>query len=156
MLFTHSISLSEDYRDLLTLCLFVCLLPQPENIMLLDRNILLPRIKLIDFGLAHHIEPGADFKDIFGTPEFVGKCFFCPSSSFCLLVRPDAVCDAGFCGVYFQLQRLSTMSNWDWRQICGKNPLTLIALSTPGCSASLWINLFVVFHRSIGVITYVL
>lgn len=41
--------------------------------MLLDRNIHLPRIKLIDFGLAHKIEAGADFKNIFGTPEFVGK-----------------------------------------------------------------------------------
>ncbi|XP_035498943.2 death-associated protein kinase 2 isoform X1 [Scophthalmus maximus] len=44
---------------------------KPENIMLLDRNIPLPRIKLIDFGLAHKIEAGADFKNIFGTPEFV-------------------------------------------------------------------------------------
>ena len=45
---------------------------QPENIMLLDRNVTLPRIKVIDFGLAHQIEAGADFKNIFGTPEFVG------------------------------------------------------------------------------------
>ncbi|XP_068169931.1 death-associated protein kinase 2 isoform X1 [Antennarius striatus] len=44
---------------------------KPENIMLLDRNVALPRIKLIDFGLAHKIEAGADFKNIFGTPEFV-------------------------------------------------------------------------------------
>ncbi|RVE71822.1 hypothetical protein OJAV_G00055610 [Oryzias javanicus] len=44
---------------------------KPENIMLLDRNASLPRIKLIDFGLAHQIEAGADFKNIFGTPEFV-------------------------------------------------------------------------------------
>lgn len=43
--------------------------------MLLDRNLRLPRIKIIDFGLAHKIEAGADFKNIFGTPEFVGKCF---------------------------------------------------------------------------------
>lgn len=41
--------------------------------MLLDRNVHLPRIKLIDFGLAHKIEAGVDFKNIFGTPEFVGK-----------------------------------------------------------------------------------
>ena len=46
---------------------------QPENIMLLDKNVPLPRIKLIDFGLAHKIEAGAEFKNIFGTPEFVGK-----------------------------------------------------------------------------------
>ncbi|XP_013858893.1 death-associated protein kinase 2 [Austrofundulus limnaeus] len=44
---------------------------KPENIMLLDRSVPLPRIKIIDFGLAHKIEPGADFKNIFGTPEFV-------------------------------------------------------------------------------------
>ncbi|XP_072291362.1 death-associated protein kinase 2 [Eucyclogobius newberryi] len=44
---------------------------KPENIMLLDRNVPLPRIKIIDFGLAHRIEPGVDFKNIFGTPEFV-------------------------------------------------------------------------------------
>uniref|UniRef100_A0A3Q2NQ15 non-specific serine/threonine protein kinase n=2 Tax=Fundulus heteroclitus TaxID=8078 RepID=A0A3Q2NQ15_FUNHE len=44
---------------------------KPENIMLLDRSVPLPRIKVIDFGLAHKIQPGADFKNIFGTPEFV-------------------------------------------------------------------------------------
>ncbi|XP_028286499.1 death-associated protein kinase 2 isoform X1 [Parambassis ranga] len=44
---------------------------KPENIMLLDRNVPLPRIKLIDFGLAHKIEAAGDFKNIFGTPEFV-------------------------------------------------------------------------------------
>lgn len=42
--------------------------------MLLDRNVPLPRIKLIDFGLAHKIEAGVEFKNIFGTPEFVGEC----------------------------------------------------------------------------------
>uniref|UniRef100_A0A674M9M6 non-specific serine/threonine protein kinase n=1 Tax=Takifugu rubripes TaxID=31033 RepID=A0A674M9M6_TAKRU len=44
---------------------------KPENIMLLDRNVPLPHIKLIDFGLAHKIEAGVEFKNIFGTPEFV-------------------------------------------------------------------------------------
>ncbi|XP_061917131.1 death-associated protein kinase 2 isoform X2 [Entelurus aequoreus] len=44
---------------------------KPENIMLLDRNVHRPRIKIIDFGLAHKMEDGSDFKDIFGTPEFV-------------------------------------------------------------------------------------
>lgn len=46
---------------------------QPENIMMLDKNVPLPRIKLIDFGLAHEIEAGVEFKNIFGTPEFVGE-----------------------------------------------------------------------------------
>ncbi|XP_061831147.1 death-associated protein kinase 2a isoform X2 [Nerophis lumbriciformis] len=44
---------------------------KPENIMLLDKKVPLPRIKLIDFGLAHKIEAGVEFKNIFGTPEFV-------------------------------------------------------------------------------------
>ncbi|XP_059801996.1 death-associated protein kinase 2 isoform X1 [Hypanus sabinus] len=43
---------------------------KPENIMLLDK-IPMPHIKLIDFGLAHKIEDGVEFKNIFGTPEFV-------------------------------------------------------------------------------------
>ncbi|KPP66080.1 death-associated protein kinase 1-like, partial [Scleropages formosus] len=44
---------------------------KPENIMLLNRTVPHPRIKLIDFGLAHKIDFGNDFKNIFGTPEFV-------------------------------------------------------------------------------------
>uniref|UniRef100_A0A7N9DIA5 non-specific serine/threonine protein kinase n=1 Tax=Macaca fascicularis TaxID=9541 RepID=A0A7N9DIA5_MACFA len=44
---------------------------KPENIMLLDKNIPIPHIKLIDFGLAHELEDGVEFKNIFGTPEFV-------------------------------------------------------------------------------------
>ncbi|XP_060642170.1 death-associated protein kinase 3 [Anolis sagrei] len=44
---------------------------KPENIMLLDKNVPSPRIKLIDFGIAHKIEAGTEFKNIFGTPEFV-------------------------------------------------------------------------------------
>uniref|UniRef100_A0A8C0Y125 Protein kinase domain-containing protein n=1 Tax=Castor canadensis TaxID=51338 RepID=A0A8C0Y125_CASCN len=44
---------------------------QPENIMLLDKSAPSPRIKLIDFGIAHKIEAGSEFKNIFGTPEFV-------------------------------------------------------------------------------------
>ncbi|XP_035246721.1 death-associated protein kinase 1-like isoform X2 [Anguilla anguilla] len=39
--------------------------------MLLNRTALHPRIKLIDFGLAHKIDFSNDFKNIFGTPEFV-------------------------------------------------------------------------------------
>ncbi|XP_058869971.1 death-associated protein kinase 3-like [Acipenser ruthenus] len=44
---------------------------KPENIMLLDKNVASPRIKLIDFGIAHQITAGNEFKNIFGTPEFV-------------------------------------------------------------------------------------
>ncbi|XP_019470658.2 death-associated protein kinase 1-like [Meleagris gallopavo] len=39
--------------------------------MLLDKNVPKPRIKIIDFGLAHRIDFGNEFKNIFGTPEFV-------------------------------------------------------------------------------------
>lgn len=49
---------------------------QPENIMLLDKNVPNPRIKLIDFGIAHQIKAGNEFKNIFGTPEFVGEITF--------------------------------------------------------------------------------
>uniref|UniRef100_A0A674PCM8 Death-associated protein kinase 1 n=1 Tax=Takifugu rubripes TaxID=31033 RepID=A0A674PCM8_TAKRU len=45
---------------------------KPENIMLLNRSVPHPRIKIIDFGLAHKIDFSNDFKNIFGTPEFVG------------------------------------------------------------------------------------
>lgn len=62
------------YNIILCCCQFLVLyFLQPENIMLLDKNVPLPRIKLIDFGLAHKIEAGVEFKNIFGTPEFVGK-----------------------------------------------------------------------------------
>ncbi|TSL47678.1 Death-associated protein kinase 3 [Bagarius yarrelli] len=47
------------------------ILDGPENIMLLDKNVPNPRIKLIDFGIAHQIKEGNEFKNIFGTPEFV-------------------------------------------------------------------------------------
>eukprot|EP00061_Rhincodon_typus_P015802 g43692.t1 len=53
----------------------------PENIMLLDKNVPNPRIKLIDFGIAHKIEDGNEFKNIFGTPEFVGHNLFCTLSN---------------------------------------------------------------------------
>lgn len=90
--------------------------------MLLDRNVPLPRIKVIDFGLAHKIEAGTDFKNIFGTPEFVGTFFkivylymyiyiymrfVCRVGHFKrrLCVWPGSVYDAGVYFVYFQLQR---------------------------------------------------
>ncbi|XP_053568995.1 death-associated protein kinase 3-like [Bombina bombina] len=44
---------------------------KPENIMLLDQSTPNPRIKLIDFGIAHKIQAANEFKNIFGTPEFV-------------------------------------------------------------------------------------
>ncbi|KAM9223851.1 LOW QUALITY PROTEIN: death-associated protein kinase 2 [Leptosomus discolor] len=44
---------------------------KPENIMLLDKHIPIPRIKLVDFSLAHKTEDRVEFKNIFGTPEFV-------------------------------------------------------------------------------------
>lgn len=54
---------------------------QPENIMLLDKNVPNPRIKLIDFGIAHQIKAGNEFKNIFGTPEFVGESLWSPKYS---------------------------------------------------------------------------
>ena len=55
--------------------------------MLLDKNVDLPRIKLIDFGLAHKMDQvGTDFKKIFGTPEFVGKYFKALRRTSCLCI----------------------------------------------------------------------
>jgi len=42
---------------------------QPENIMCLSRTG--NRIKIIDFGLARHYEPGVETRVMFGTPEFM-------------------------------------------------------------------------------------
>nr|XP_002126780.1 death-associated protein kinase 2-like isoform X1 [Ciona intestinalis] len=44
---------------------------KPENIMLYDKCEDPHRIKLIDFGLAHMIEPGQEYRNMHGTPEFV-------------------------------------------------------------------------------------
>lgn len=71
--------------------------------MLLDRNVPLPRIKLIDFGLAHKLEAGSDFKNIFGTPEFVGK--FAVWHFLRGGIGLSAACDAEVCAIYFQLRR---------------------------------------------------
>ena len=49
---------------------------QPENIMLLSKTIEPHRIKLIDFGLAQEITPGKEYKNMHGTPEFVGMSSF--------------------------------------------------------------------------------
>lgn len=74
--------------------------------MLLNRSVPHPRIKIIDFGLAHKIDFSNDFKNIFGTPEFVGgylwvslkslfpNPLFPPSFSMVLLWRAYA---AWFC-----------------------------------------------------------
>lgn len=57
--------------------------------MLLNRSVPHPRIKIIDFGLAHKIDFGNDFKNIFGTPEFVGEyvfIFVCAAEVLCWLI----------------------------------------------------------------------
>lgn len=90
---------------------------QPENIMLLDKNVPNPRIKLIDFGIAHQIKAGNEFKNIFGTPEFVGEIAFPSLLPNKRVVRPSRVCPrwqisqtlqrARYCGsslrIWFQL-----------------------------------------------------
>lgn len=57
--------------------------------MLLDKTIPIPHIKLIDFGLAHEIEDGVEFKNIFGTPEFVGEFGDCFSLNLALGLRRE-------------------------------------------------------------------
>lgn len=57
--------------------------------MLLNRTVPHPRIKLIDFGLAHKINFENDFKNIFGTPEFVGQypTFVCMFACVCMFLK---------------------------------------------------------------------
>ncbi|KAJ6652447.1 hypothetical protein lerEdw1_011565 [Lerista edwardsae] len=44
---------------------------KPENIMLSQRDVPHPRIKIIDFGLAQKLEEGAAFKSLCGTPQYI-------------------------------------------------------------------------------------
>ncbi|XP_047460549.1 death-associated protein kinase 2 [Mugil cephalus] len=44
---------------------------KPENIMLSDKVSPHPRIKLIDFGLAHLFRPGEEYKSTSGTPQYI-------------------------------------------------------------------------------------
>lgn len=48
------------------------LLPQPENIMLQEKDVPKPQIKIIDFGLAQQLEDGTTFKSLCGTPQYIG------------------------------------------------------------------------------------
>lgn len=45
---------------------------QPENIMLQEKHVPKPWIKIIDFGLAQHLEDGVTFKSLCGTPQYIG------------------------------------------------------------------------------------
>ncbi|KAM6395153.1 death-associated protein kinase 2-like [Rhynochetos jubatus] len=44
---------------------------KPENIMLRERDVPQPRIKIIDFGLAQRLEDGVTFKSLCGTPQYI-------------------------------------------------------------------------------------
>uniref|UniRef100_W5MKK4 Si:dkey-240h12.4 n=1 Tax=Lepisosteus oculatus TaxID=7918 RepID=W5MKK4_LEPOC len=45
---------------------------KPENIMLLDKVVPHPHIKLIDFGLAQRLDEAVEFKSLCGTPQYIG------------------------------------------------------------------------------------
>ncbi|KAM5126090.1 death-associated protein kinase 2-like isoform 1-T3 [Mantella aurantiaca] len=44
---------------------------KPENIMLLEKDVPHPKIKIIDFGLAQKIEDGTVYKSLCGTPQYI-------------------------------------------------------------------------------------
>ncbi|XP_009075712.1 PREDICTED: death-associated protein kinase 2-like, partial [Acanthisitta chloris] len=44
---------------------------KPENIMLQEKDVPKPRIKIIDFGLAQRLEDGVTFKSLCGTPQYI-------------------------------------------------------------------------------------
>ncbi|XP_072840237.2 uncharacterized protein LOC110081510 isoform X4 [Pogona vitticeps] len=45
---------------------------KPENIMLFQKDVPHPTIKIIDFGLAQKLEEGVTFKSLCGTPQYIG------------------------------------------------------------------------------------
>uniref|UniRef100_A0A8L0DSU2 Protein kinase domain-containing protein n=1 Tax=Oncorhynchus mykiss TaxID=8022 RepID=A0A8L0DSU2_ONCMY len=46
---------------------------KPENIMLADKMMPHPHIKIIDFGLAHRLKQGEEYRSLSGTPQYIGK-----------------------------------------------------------------------------------
>ncbi|XP_063213439.1 LOW QUALITY PROTEIN: death-associated protein kinase 2-like [Chroicocephalus ridibundus] len=44
---------------------------KPENIMLEEKDVPKPRIKIIDFGLAQHLRDGVTLKSLCGTPQYI-------------------------------------------------------------------------------------
>ncbi|KAM6434456.1 death-associated protein kinase 2-like isoform 3-T3 [Liasis olivaceus] len=44
---------------------------KPENVMLLQKDVPNPRIKIIDFGLAQKLEEGVAYKSLCGTPQYI-------------------------------------------------------------------------------------
>ncbi|KAI1901493.1 hypothetical protein AGOR_G00035000 [Albula goreensis] len=46
---------------------------KPENIMLSDKDIPLPNIKIIDFGLAQRLPEGGEYKSMCGTPQYIAS-----------------------------------------------------------------------------------
>uniref|UniRef100_A0A8B9DR61 Protein kinase domain-containing protein n=1 Tax=Anser cygnoides TaxID=8845 RepID=A0A8B9DR61_ANSCY len=53
---------------------------KPENIMLQDKDVPKPQIKIIDFGLAQKLEDGVTFKSLCGTPQYIGASGSSPTS----------------------------------------------------------------------------
>ncbi|KAG9278490.1 death-associated protein kinase 2 [Astyanax mexicanus] len=45
---------------------------KPENIMLSDKKVEHPEIKIIDFGLAQRLTPGEEYRSLCGTPQYIG------------------------------------------------------------------------------------
>ncbi|XP_061111700.1 death-associated protein kinase 2-like [Conger conger] len=45
---------------------------KPENIMLSEKDVPQPNIKIIDFGLAQRLPPGGEYRSIAGTPQYIG------------------------------------------------------------------------------------
>ncbi|KPP75504.1 hypothetical protein Z043_105243, partial [Scleropages formosus] len=44
---------------------------KPENIMLSDKDAPIPQIKIIDFGLAHRLTQGEEYRSQCGTPQYI-------------------------------------------------------------------------------------
>lgn len=53
--------------------------------MLADKTMPHPHIKIIDFGLAHRLKQGEEYRSLSGTPQYIGKWNIPRVYSLCLV-----------------------------------------------------------------------
>lgn len=116
--------------------------------MLLDRNVPKPRIKIIDFGLAHKIDFGNEFKNIFGTPEFVGKffrswapLFLINKMNFAGKMSPvvtSSVALVHISGLYLTIESVDSLSFKNETRVCFLLAPEIVNYEPLGLEADMW------------------
>ncbi|MBN3317655.1 DAPK2 kinase, partial [Atractosteus spatula] len=114
---------------------------KPENIMLLDKAVPHPHIKLIDFGLAQRLDEAVEFKSLCGTPQYIApaQCFLVKTSLCLGQQRPARVSSSINTVPCCQAQGCCPVGSSQSPEVINFEPLTV--------AADMW---------SIGVITYIL